>query len=152
MRTTNSRSRFCDSHPLAVAPAAARSRRDAAGQPCRGLRDLVRARACRADEQLTAALGQRPLGVADVGAGPLWALHRDGRPGERSTAGPPASASRPAASGLATIAGTLATTSASSSPSPSATVWLIPKIIVIGSRRAYMPVLNASKLAISPIE
>ena len=64
----------------------------------------------------------------------------------------PASASTPAASGLPTITGTLATTSASSSPRPSATVWLIPKIIVIGSRRAYMPVRNASKLAISPVE
>ena len=57
----------------------------------------------------------------------------------------PAAASRPAASGLATMTGTRATTSASSSPRPSATVRSMPKIMVMGSRRAYMPVRNASK-------
>ena len=56
----------------------------------------------------------------------------------------PAPASRPAASGRATMTGTRATTSASSSPRPSATVRSIPKIMVTGSRRAYMPVRNAS--------
>ena len=89
---------------------------------------------------------------ARVHSAPLtWAPERCGH--STAMAGPsrvtmigaaPAPASRPAASGRATMTGTRATTSASSSPRPSATVRSIPKIMVMGSRRAYMPLRNAS--------
>ena len=61
------------------------------------------------------------------------------------TGSAPACASRPAASGRATMTGTRATTSASSPARPSATVRSMPKIMLTGSRRAYIPVRNASK-------
>src|SRR5271165_4411412 len=86
----DSRSWFCayplmkvgllgDGDPLAGAPAGTLIVRERAAQTHRGVAHLVRTRACGADEELAAALGQGPFRAVEVRTGPVRAFHRDRR-------------------------------------------------------------------------